>query len=65
MNKCPSCGRNDGRHWVSCKMNRRARCERASAVLHGVCHFCWREIQKARKRAVAEKLASMDGEEGP
>jgi hypothetical protein len=46
-------------------MNRRARCERASAVLHGVCHFCWREIQKARKRAVAEKLASMDGEEGP
>jgi hypothetical protein len=62
MSKCRSCGRSEGRHWVSCAANRCQRCRRAPATIGGWCGPCWRAIQRERKVAVDAAIQRLDGE---
>jgi hypothetical protein len=58
---CPECHRG-GHHTIHCSAGRCQRCRRAPALLNGYCGFCWRDMKRARQKAVAERLAQLDGD---
>jgi hypothetical protein len=61
MSKCPSCRHPvEGKHWVSCKANRCARCQRAPRLVGAYCGFCLKEVRREREQVVAEKLLRLD-----
>jgi hypothetical protein len=70
MTTCPQCHRDDGRHTIHCPRGRCQRCKRSPATIGPTpdsapvwCGPCWKAIRREREKAVADRLAWMDGEE--